>query len=86
MTENLIVPHLPQRDLTPIAVGEKVFHGVQPSTEKAICLPEVSTFSSPRPATVVDTRLECAPDVGGRGVPAPVLSSHVVLRARLAGT
>jgi hypothetical protein len=29
MAEHLLVPHLPQGDLTPIAMSQEIFHGVQ---------------------------------------------------------
>lgn len=81
VAEHLLVTHLAERNLAPVAVREKVLERVKGLTEQAVRLPEVSTFVPVCPTAVVNAGLQRAPDVGGRCIPALVLAGHVFLEA-----
>lgn len=62
MTEDLGVPHLPQRDLAPVAVREEIFHGMQSCAEETVRFVEIGAISTLGATAVLDAVAEDSAD------------------------
>lgn len=81
MAEDVLVSKLAETNLTPVAVGKKILHGVQTLAKQAVGLVEIGALFAVGDAAALDAVLEGLADEGGRGVPATVFRGHVVLHA-----
>ena len=62
VTEDIVVSHLAQSELTPVTMCEQILHCVEACAHQTISLPEVSSFATLRAAAMLDACAEGTTD------------------------